>query len=82
MHDVPKCWRFHNGKRLTGLDDKESCLELVESIRFHAKSGCLRFLFLQLRLVTRQRGFSAMANALLQVVSIFQVLIPRRRVLV
>ena len=34
VHDVPNCCCFHNGKRLTGLDDKESCLELVESIRF------------------------------------------------
>ena len=67
---------------MTGLDDKERCLELVESIRFHVMSGCLCFLFLQLRLVTRQRSFSVMANALLHLVSIFQVFIPNRRVLV
>ena len=29
----PECLFFHNGKDLTGLDDKESFLELVESIR-------------------------------------------------
>ena len=73
---------FPQRKKTDRSDDKEICLEVVESFRFHVMSDCLRFLFLQLRLVTRQRGFSAMANALLQVVSIFQVLIPWRRVLV
>ena len=82
MYDVPKCWCFHNRKRLTGLDDKENRLELVESIRFHVMSGSLLFLFLQLRLVTRQHGFSVVVTALIQVVSIFQVIIPRCRVLV
>ena len=81
VHEVPECWFFHNGKGLTGLDDKESCLELVESIRRHTILTSLRFLSVRLRLVFRRRGLLAMFHFLLQLVSIFQVLVPRRRVL-
>jgi len=81
MNEVPECLFFHNGKGLTGLDDKESCLELVESIRRHAILTCLGCLFLQLRLVFRLRGLLAMFHFPLQLVSIFQVLVPMCRVL-
>jgi uncharacterized membrane protein len=68
-------------KDLTGVDDKESCFELVESIRHHVILACLCFLFLQLCLVSRQRVLLSMFHFLLQIVIIFQVLIPRNRVL-
>ena len=63
-------------------DEKESYFELLESARRHAMLGCLRFLFLQLRLVSRQCGFLAMSRFLLEVVSICQLIIHRRRVVV
>ncbi len=51
MPEVPECLFFHNDKGLTGLDDKENCLELVESIRLHTILPNLCFLSLQLSLV-------------------------------
>jgi hypothetical protein len=81
VHEVPECLFLHNGKGLTGWNDKESCLDLVESIRRHAILACLRFLFLQLRMVFRQRALLAMFHSPLQLVSIFQMLVPRRPVL-
>ena len=40
MTDLMSCHTLE-ADTLTGLDDKERCLELVESIRFHVISGCL-----------------------------------------
>ena len=71
-----------SGKSLTGLDEKERYFELLESARRHAMLGCLRFLFLELRLVSRQCGLLAMSHFLLELVSICQVFIHRSRVVV
>ena len=73
---------FPQRKSLTGLDEKERCFELMESIRCHVMIGCLHFLLLQLRLVSRQHGFPVMVHTTLNLVIIFQVFIPRRRVVV
>ena len=73
---------FPQRKSLTGLDEKERCFELMDSIRCHVMIGCLHFLLLQLRLVSRQHGFPVMVHTTLNLVIIFQVFIPRRRVVV
>ena len=79
--EVPEGLFFHNGTDLTGLDDKESSLDLVESIRCHTILSSLCFLSRQPRLVFRLRGLLPMFHFLLQLVSIFQVFVPSRRVL-